>query len=102
MRRTAIRFSVSVPVLSLQTTVTVPSAPTADRRLIHAFRRAILHIPRARAMLVTIGRPSGIAATASAMAVSIIRSGFFPTSRPEAPTAAATAIVSQINRRPSR
>ncbi len=43
-----------------------------------AFRRAMRHIPLASAIFATIGNPSGTAATARAMAVSIMRRIFLP------------------------
>ena len=55
----------NVPVLSEQTTDTDPSASTECNFLTIAFLFAILKIPRARVTVVTIGRPSGIAATAN-------------------------------------
>jgi hypothetical protein len=55
----------NVPVLSEQTTDTEPSASTECNFLTIAFLFAILKIPRARVTVVTIGRPSGIAATAN-------------------------------------
>ena len=55
----------NVPVLSEQTTDTEPSASTECNFLTIAFLFAILRIPRARVTVVTIGRPSGIAATAN-------------------------------------
>ena len=70
---TTILFSVSVPVLSVQITFVAPRVSTAERRLIRALLRAILHIPLARARVAMIGNPSGIAATARAIDVSIIR-----------------------------
>ena len=55
----------NVPVLSEQITDTEPSASTECNFLTIAFLFAILKIPRARVTVVTIGRPSGIAATAN-------------------------------------
>jgi hypothetical protein len=55
----------NVPVLSEQTTDTEPSASTECNFLTIAFLFAILKIPRASVTVVTIGRPSGIAATAN-------------------------------------
>ncbi len=72
-RRTVMRFSVRVPVLSVRMTVVAPSVSTADSRSISAFCRAMRHMPRARASVATIGRPSGMAATASAIAASTFR-----------------------------
>ena len=81
-RRTVIRFSVRVPVLSVRMTVVAPSVSTADSRSISAFCRAMRHMPRASAKVATIGRPSGIAATASAIAASTMRKASLPVARP--------------------
>ena len=76
------RFSVKVPVLSVNTTVTAPSVSTADSRSTSALRWASRHMPRASARVATIGSPSGTAATASAMPVLIINNGSRPATRP--------------------
>ena len=65
---TVIAFSVSVPVLSEQITVVLPSASTAGRWRMIARRLAMRPTPIARVMLMAAGRPSGIAPTASATA----------------------------------
>lgn len=54
-----------LPVLSEQITLTLPSASTDGSFLTIAFRFDILNTPSARVTVVTIGSPSGIAATAS-------------------------------------
>ena len=54
-----------IPVLSEQMTETDPSDSTECNFLTIAFRFAIRNTPKARVTVVTIGRPSGIAATAS-------------------------------------
>ena len=61
---TVISLQVIVPVLSLQITFTQPRASTVGNFLTMACLFAILITPRARVTVVTIGRPSGIAATA--------------------------------------
>jgi hypothetical protein len=61
-------FVVRVPVLSLQMTVVHPNVSTEGRDLTMAFRRAILLVPRAKHVVTTAGRPSGMAATARATA----------------------------------
>ena len=66
---TVIRFWVRVPVLSEQMTVTEPRVSTAGSLRISARRRSIRWAPRARAMVTTVGSPSGIAATAMLTAV---------------------------------
>ena len=72
--RTAIRthviwLVVSVPVLSEQITVVHPSVSTLGRRLTIAFFWLILRVPSARHVVMTAGRPSGMAATAKATAI---------------------------------
>ena len=64
--RTVISFRVRVPVLSEQMTVTEPSVSTAGRRRMMALRRAMRSTPIASVIVMTAGRPSGMAATASA------------------------------------
>jgi hypothetical protein len=61
-------FVVRVPVLSLQITVVHPNVSTEGRDLTMALKRAILLVPRAKHVVTTAGRPSGIAATARATA----------------------------------
>ena len=60
---------VSVPVLSEQMTVVHPRVSTEASLRTMAFFLAILRVPRARQVVITAGRPSGIAATASATAI---------------------------------
>ncbi len=67
---TVIRFSVSVPVLSEQMTVTDPRVSTAGSLRIRALRRSIRCEPMASVNVTTAGRPSGITATATLIAVS--------------------------------
>ena len=62
--RTVISLRVSVPVLSEQITETEPSVSTAGRRRMMALRAAMRCTPIASVMVITAGRPSGIAATA--------------------------------------
>ena len=57
--RTVIWFSVSVPVLSEQTAVVLPSVSTAGSRRITARRRAIRDTPMARMMVTWRGQPLG-------------------------------------------
>jgi hypothetical protein len=64
MVRAIISLRVSVPVLSEQMTETEPSASTAGRRRMMALRAAMRWTPMASVMVMTAGRPSGIAATA--------------------------------------
>lgn len=60
---------VSVPVLSEQMTVVQPNVSTLISLLTIDLCLAILLVPRARQVVITAGRPSGIAATASATAI---------------------------------
>jgi hypothetical protein len=91
------RFSVSVPVLSVRMMVVAPSVSTADKRSIKAFCRAMRHMPRASASVATIGKPSGIAATASAIAASTIRKGSLPVVTPTPARSAVRINVAQIS-----
>ena len=91
------RFSVSVPVLSVRMTVVAPRVSTADKRSINAFWRAMRHIPRARASVATIGKPSGIAATARAIAASAMRKGSSPVTSPTTPISAVSVSAAQTN-----
>lgn len=60
---------VKVPVLSEQITVVQPKVSTEGSFLTIAFYLAILLDPKARQVVITAGRPSGIAATAKATAI---------------------------------
>jgi hypothetical protein len=60
---------VRVPVLSEQITVVDPRVSTEGRDLTMAFFLAIFMVPRARQVVITAGRPSGMAATARATAI---------------------------------
>ena len=53
--RTRIRFSVSVPVLSVQMTVAEPKASTAAKRRTTAWRRAMRCTPSARLSVIIAG-----------------------------------------------
>ncbi len=64
------RFSVSVPVLSEQITVTEPSVSTAGSLRMRALRCNMRWAPSASVMVTTAGRPSGTMATATLTAVS--------------------------------
>ncbi len=55
------------------------------------------HMPRASASVATIGRPSGIAATASAIAASTIRKASLPVVRPTPAIKAVRTIVAQTS-----
>jgi hypothetical protein len=62
-------FLVRVPVLSEQMTVVQPSVSTDGSLLTMALFLAIFLVPRARQVVITAGSPSGMAATASAIAI---------------------------------
>ena len=66
---TVILFWVRVPVLSEHTTLHEPRVSTAGSFLTMAFFLLILLTPIASTIVTTVASPSGIAATASAIAV---------------------------------
>ena len=66
---TVISFLVRVPVLSLQMTVVLPRVSTEASLRTMAFCLAMRAVPRARVMVRTAGRPSGMAETARLMLV---------------------------------
>ena len=66
---TDIWLVVSVPVLSEQITEVQPSVSTDGSERTMAFFLAIRRVPRARHVVITAGKPSGIAATAKATAI---------------------------------
>ncbi|OQA17492.1 MAG: hypothetical protein BWY63_02383 [Chloroflexi bacterium ADurb.Bin360] len=68
-RVTVMRFSVSVPVLSEQITVTEPRVSTACSLRIKACRCTISRMPSARLMVTTAAKPSGTAAIARPTAI---------------------------------
>ncbi len=57
-------FWVSVPVLSLQITLTAPKVSTLGRRRVIVFTLTIRWTPSANVIVTTAGNPSGTAATA--------------------------------------
>lgn len=67
-RHAVMLFVVRVPVLSEQITVVQPSVSTEGRERTRAFSLAMRRVPRARQVVTTAGRPSGMAATARATA----------------------------------
>jgi hypothetical protein len=66
---TDIILVVRVPVLSEQMTEVQPSVSTDGKLLTMAFFLAMRRVPRARQVVITAGRPSGMAATARATAI---------------------------------
>jgi hypothetical protein len=95
---TVIAFSVSVPVLSEQMTVVLPSASTAGRWRMMARRLAMRPTPMARVMLMAAGRPSGIAPTASATAAISIGTQPSPRNTPMAKVSAARPRITHSSR----
>jgi len=75
-------FSVSVPVLSEQMTVVLPSVSTAGRWRMMARRRAMRATPIASVTVTAAGSPSGMAPTASATAAMNMSKALSPRSRP--------------------
>ena len=67
-RSTSMRFSVSVPVLSVQMTVVAPRVSTALRRFTSAPPRARRRTPTASASVIVGSSPSGTFATSSPIA----------------------------------
>jgi hypothetical protein len=65
---THISLVVRVPVLSEQITVVHPNVYTLGNFRMIAFYFAILLAPSAKQVVITAGKPSGIAATAKATA----------------------------------
>mgnify|MGYP004054141973 CR=1 FL=1 len=62
-------FVVNVPVLSEQMTEVHPKVSTEGSFLTMAFCFAIFLVPSAKHVVITAGKPSGIAATANATAI---------------------------------
>ena len=62
-------FVVNVPVLSEQITEVHPKVSTDGSFLTIAFCFAIFLVPSAKHVVITAGKPSGIAATANATAI---------------------------------
>lgn len=68
-RLTDIWLVVKVPVLSEQMTDVQPKVSTDGKDRTMAFFLAIRLVPRAKQVVITAGKPSGIAATARATAI---------------------------------
>ena len=101
MRVTRMTFSVRVPVLSVQMTEVQPSVSTEASRRTRLCARAIRRTPTARAIVVTAGSPSGIAAMARIPPVSSIIQIERPRRIPSKATAEERAIATAASRRPS-
>ncbi len=95
------RFSVSVPVLSVRITVVAPKVSTDDRLEMIALRAAIRHMPRARLSVATTGKPSGTAATANATPICTIAVISLPRRIPAPITRTASTSVNHGSRCPS-
>ena len=99
---TRIRFSVSVPVLSVQITAVEPRVSTADSRLTRAPRRAISRTPTASASVMVGSRPSGTLATSSPMAklaaAAMLSPAPSPMGRNAIPAPTATRAISRVAR----
>ena len=93
----SILFCVSVPVLSVTITLVPPKVSTADNFFTITLYFAMRSIPNARAKVATMGKPSGIAATASAMDVSSICTIFCPFKMPAKKMIIRRPTVIQIN-----
>ena len=73
----------SVPVLSVQMTIVEPSVSTAGSLRMMARRRAIRLTPMARVIVTAAGKPSGMAATASAIDALNMSTTLSPRSEPD-------------------
>jgi len=97
--RTVIWLTVSVPVLSEQTMVVLPSVSTAGSLRIIARRRAIRATPIDNVIVTAAGSPSGIAPTASATAAINIANADSPRSQPTRNVTAAKPRITTNNSR---
>ena len=98
--RTVMRFSVSVPVLSEQMTLALPSVSTAGIRRTMLFFAAIRRTPTASTIVTTAGRPSGIAATARLIDSRNMSSGGVCSKRPMRKISAQMASAPAPSQRP--
>ena len=103
MLSTIISLRVSVPVLSVQMTLTEPNVSTAGSRRTMALRRAMRCTPMASVIVMIAGSPSGMAATARPTAARNMSSALNPyTSTPKPKTKAASARTSTVSARLKR
>ena len=106
IRSTRIRFSVSVPVLSVQITVVAPSVSTALSRLTRAPPRASRRTPSASASVIVGSSPSGTLATSRPIAnISASWKGSpanMPMGRTRCPATTAIRAISHATRRTCR
>ena len=73
---TVIWFFVNVPVLSTHITSVLPKVSTEGSFLTKTFLFIIFWTPKAKEIVTTAGKPSGIAATAKLIAVTSISAAF--------------------------
>ena len=99
-RATLISLRVSVPVLSVQITVTDPSVSTLGRRRTIALCVAMRRTPMASAIVTIAGRPSGIAATASPTTARKVSAKSRPRSTPTPSSTAPAATITAVSTRP--
>ena len=83
----------SVPVLSVQMTMVLPSVSTAGSLRMMARRFAMRFTPIASVTVTAAGSPSGIAATASAMEARNISTRSSPRTRPTTKVSPASATM---------
>ena len=94
---TVMRFSVSVPVLSVHTTVVLPSVSTTGSRRMIARRCAIRETPIAKVTETAAGRPSGIMPTARATAAVSICATPAPRAMPIAKVTTASTRMAPVS-----
>ena len=96
VRRTLMRFCVSVPVLSEQMTEVEPSVSTAGSLRMRACLCAMLRTPRVSVRVTMSCRVSGTAATARETAASIMAQNSSPCRRPVASSATAASTATAL------
>ena len=95
---TVILFWVRVPVLSEAMICVLPKVSTAGSFRIIAWRLTIRWVPKARVIVTIAGKPSGMAATASEIAVNNMSIKLsWPRNIPTANTTTAMAKINQVN-----
>lgn len=96
---TVIWLRVSVPVLSVQITVTLPSVSTAGRCRTIALRRTMRATPNASVIVTSAGSPSGMAPTARATAAVSMSAAGSPRSTPTPKVTAASPRITTVTTR---
>ena len=95
---TVILFWVRVPVLSEAMICVLPKVSTAGSFRIIACRLTIRWVPKAKVIVTIAGKPSGMAATASEIAVNNMSIKLsWPRNIPTANTTTAMAKINQVN-----